>query len=379
LKPVSVVYIITGLKTGGAEIMLTKLLANIDRTRFEPTVISLTDTGTLGSAIQSLGIPVHGLGFSFSFNLSSFLKLILLLKRIKPLLVHTWMYHADLVGGLAAKLTGVTSLTWSIRQTNLSPSYNKLSTLLIARICAAFSSFFPVRIVVNSKQAASSHVRFGYTNTKFHLIHNGFDSKQYYHIPGSHRTLCSELKLASATQLVGLIARYDPQKNHFGFLKAAKVVLNLMPDTHFVLAGSGVDRENLPLVQEIQKRGLEKNCHLLGPRTDMPQIMSGLTVLALPSHGEAFPNVVGEAMACETPCVVTDVGESSEIVGAWGRVVSPGDMKAFALNIVDLLRLPSRERNKIGCLARERVCSNYEIGKITNDYEKLYLQVISGN
>jgi glycosyltransferase involved in cell wall biosynthesis len=84
-------------------------------------------------------------------------------------------------------------------------------------------------------------------------------------------------------------------------------------------------------------------------------------------------------MACETPCVVTDVGESSEIVGAWGRVVSPGDMKAFALNIVDLLRLPSRERNKIGCLARERVCSNYEIGKITNDYEKLYLQVISGN
>jgi glycosyltransferase involved in cell wall biosynthesis len=175
--------------------------------------------------------------------------------------------------------------------------------------------------------------------------------------------------------LVGLIARFDTQKNHLGFLEAASKIHAQLPDVHFLLAGEGVDsRSNHLLTAAIAAHGLQANVHLLGRRTDIPRLMASLDVLASSSHGEAFPNVIGEAMSCAVPCVATDVGDSSSIIGNNGRVVPPGDMTALAREIVAFLTLPPQAKALLGVRSRAHILSNFEVGYVSRLYEAFYQQ-----
>ena len=125
-----VALIITGLSTGGAETMLHKLLQNMDRSRFEPVVISLISKGEIGPRIEALGIPVHAMGMNPRLpNPLVLWRLARLLRQLRPDVVHTWMYHADLIGGLAARLAGCRKVVWGIHHSNLSRAENKRSTL----------------------------------------------------------------------------------------------------------------------------------------------------------------------------------------------------------------------------------------------------------
>jgi glycosyltransferase involved in cell wall biosynthesis len=168
------------------------------------------------------------------------------------------------------------------------------------------------------------------------------------------------------------MARFDPQKNHPGFIEAAAIIRHCIPGVHFVLAGGGVDSSNTVLQQAILEHGLGDCVHLVGQRADMPRLMASLDVLASSSFGEAFPNVLGEAMASCVPCVVTDVGDSSEIVGESGRVVMSGDMRSLAKHIVELLQLPPQEKLALGQQARMRMATHYEIGHVAKLYESFY-------
>jgi glycosyltransferase involved in cell wall biosynthesis len=187
------------------------------------------------------------------------------------------------------------------------------------------------------------------------------------------------LGLPGDARLIGLMARYDPQKNHAGFIEAAAMIHKTLPDVHFVLAGSGVDSENMSLKALIDTHDLADCTHLMGRRDDMPRLMAALDVLASSSYGEAFPNVLGEAMASGVPCVVTDVGDSAEIVGETGRVVQPGDMQGLAQYIVELLRLPTEEKRELGFKARARVEACYEIGLVARNYEAFYEHLVASS
>lgn len=377
----SLCLIITGLTTGGAETMLHKLLQNLDRSRFAPTVISLTSKGEIGPRIEAMGIPVHALGMKSGMpSPTRFLRLVTLLRDMRPDVVHTWMYHADLMGGLAARLAGINMSAWCIRHSDLSPGQNKRSTLLVMKACARISGWLPKRILSCSERARAVHVAAGYCAEKFLLIPNGFDLGMFVPDAAARTSVRDELCLPSDAPLVGLIARYDPQKNHLGFIEAAVSVHQALPQVHFVLAGTGIVPGNAALMQAIELAGLRDCFHLLGRRHDIPRLMASLDVLASSSSfGEAFPNVLGEAMACGVPCVVTDVGDSAEIVGDTGSVVSSGDMAGLARHIVELLRLPADQRQALGSRARERVRANYEIGDVVRRYENFYMQLLSGS
>ena len=374
----SLCIIITGLSTGGAEFMLLKLLQNLNRNRFQLRVISLTSRGEIGARIEALGIKVHALGMqSGALHPFKFIQLVRLLRYSKPDVVHTWMYHADLLGGLAAKLAGIKIIVWGIRQGNLDPEQNKRSTLWIMRICSIISSLLPERILTCSERAKVIHVAVGYREDKMVLIPNGFDLERFCPNPAARGAVREELGLAPDTPLVGLIARADPQKNHRGFLEAAARVLAALPQVHFVFAGTGVDANNRVLMASIDRLGLRGHCHLLGRRDDVPRLMAALDLLASSSLGEAFPNVLGEAMACGVPCVVTDVGDSAEIVGETGRVVTPGDMAGLAAHLVELLHWPAGRRAQLGERARERVRARYAISDVARRYEAFYEQLLS--
>lgn len=376
LNKLKITFVITNLAAGGAEIMLLRLLQQLDRTRFTPTVVSLIGLGEIGPHIQALGISVHTLGMSRGMpNPLMVLRLVKLLRQLQPDVVHTWMYHADLLGGLAARLAGCKRVIWGIHHSNLSKDVNKRSTLWVVRACALLSRYVPVQIISCSQHAKEVHAALGYAAAKMHVIPNGFDLSRFVPDAAARASVRAELGLGADTPLVGLIARFDPQKNHFGFIEAAAQVHAQLPEVHFVLAGTEVDAANVALNAAIAAKGLQAHIHLLGRRDDVPRLMAALDVLALSSHGESFGNVLCEAMACGVPCVTTDSGGPAEVVGTTGRVVAVGDMAALAQQLLEVLRLPATKRAALGKQARARVQAQYEIGHVAGLYQALYERV----
>ncbi len=372
-SPRPLVFVITGLSTGGAETMLLKLLERLPG-RFAPSVVSLTTEGEIGPRIAALGIPVAALGMNAGRpSLSALLQLVSLLRRTRPDLVHTWMYHADLLGGLAARAAGVPSVAWCIRNSALAPATTKSSTRLVMRTCAKLSRRVPDRIVSCSEAARDLHVGLGYAADRMVVLPNGFDLARFRPDPDARGSLRAELGVEADTPLVGLVGRYDRQKNHAGFCEAAARVLARHPHAHFVLAGAGVDEQNRELATAADAAGVTASLHRLGLRTDVPRLMAALDVLVSSSaYGEAFPNVLGEAMACGVPCAVTDVGDSAYIVGSTGRVVAPTDLQGLGDHVADLLALPESGRRDLGAAARRRVEEHFEIGDVVERYGAFY-------
>jgi glycosyltransferase involved in cell wall biosynthesis len=370
---VKLALIITGLATGGAETMLLKVLERLDRQRFLPYVISLTTLAEVGPRIAALGIPAEAMGMKAGIpSPLAFARLVGRLRTFRPDVVHTWMYHADLLGGLAAKLAGVKTIGWGIRHSDLSRHANKLSTLAVVATCARLSHWLPKRIMANSEVARQAHANRGYAAGKMVVIPNGFDLTRFQPDSVARMEVRRELGVAAGTPLVGVIGRFHPQKNHLGFVEAATMLHRRMPEVHFVFAGNGVDIGNAFLVQAAKSAGVAEVCHFLGRRNDVPRLMAALDVLASSSIGEAFPNVVGEAMACSVPCVVTDVGDSAYIIGDTGRAVASGDMTGLAAALESLLILPFEQRRSLGEQARARVAEYFEIGKVVQMYEAFY-------
>lgn len=354
--------------------MLANLLERLDRRRFAPYVISLSHGGVLASRILALGVPVETIAMSRKLSsVVTFARLVRRLKVLEPDIVHTWMYHADLIGGLAARLAGVPAISWCLRNSDLNKIESKTLTRIVVNLCALLSERLPLRILSCSERGRTVHQGLGYSAKKMLVIPNGFDLDRFKPLGGARARIRVELGVALDTPLVGLIGRFDPQKNHVGFLIVAGILHRRMPNVHFILVGKDVDVFNSKLTLAIRAEGLSFNTHLLGVRDDVPLLMASLDVLAsYSSYGEGFPNVVGEAMACGVPCVVTDVGDSAYIVGNTGHVVAVGNISGFAEALESLIRLTPVERQALGDQARDRVAAHFDIRRVVRQYEEFY-------
>ena len=368
-----VVHIITGLNTGGAEMMLFKLLASMDKKEVEHHIISLLDEGTIGVKIKSLGIPVYALKMRGTLGMINALAtLFCRIRRINPDLVQGWMYH----GNLAASLAGIfvrknVKVLWNIRHSLSDIGAEKRLTILLVKAGARLSGF-PAKILYNSYAAALQHEKLGYSQDKTHVIPNGFDLQQFRPDVDAKITLRQELSVDFNTPLIGLIARFHPTKDFNNFLQAAALVHQKHSSARFVLVGKNVDTNNREIVKKIQQLALEGGVSLLGERSDIPQITAALDIAVNASKGEAFPNVVGEAMACSVPCVVTNVGDSARIVGDTGKVVPPCNPEALAGAISELLEMRSAVRQNLGKTARQRITDLFSIQHVASEYEALY-------
>jgi glycosyltransferase involved in cell wall biosynthesis len=376
--PVLVTHIITDVSTGGAEIMLLKLVSQLDRQRFAARVISLTSSGPIGDRLEALGVPVQALGMRpGSPDPRAVLRLAGWLRANPPDLVQTWMYHADLVGGIATRLAGRAPVIWGIRNSNLDVVRSRRSTRWTVQVSALLSRWVPRCIVSCSETARRIHVGLGYAADKMIVIPNGFNLDLFCPDGQAGVSVRQELGLSAGAKLVGLVARFDPQKDHYNFVKAAAEVNARLPEAHFLLCGEGVDWENRLLAGWIDAQGLRDHFHLLGMREDIPRLSAALDVACSSSaYGEAFSNVLGEAMACGVPCAVTDVGDSAYIVGNTGKVVAPNDARALAGAVVELLELPAARRAELGMAARLRMQQSFEIQAVVNQYEQLYTSLL---
>jgi glycosyltransferase involved in cell wall biosynthesis len=208
------------------------------------------------------------------------------------------------------------------------------------------------------------------------VIPNGIDLEAFAPSRAHRVSVREELGADPGAPLIGLFARFDPQKNHRMFLAAAAKLHESLPEARFVLAGGGMDASNAALAQWIDEAGVAGVTHLLGLRADMPRLTAALDVACSSSSwGEAFPLVLGEAMACGVPCVATDLGDVADIVSDCGRVVPPDDPVALALAMEALLRLPEPERRALGVRARSRIEDRFDVRGIAARYESMYISL----
>ncbi len=372
-----VVHIITSLTVGGAENMLCKLVTRMNRSEFDPMVVSLGEIGPLGERIQQAGIPVHALGMRAGIpDPSAILRLARWLRGARPDVVQTWLYHADFVGSIANRIAGKAPLAWNIRHSHLDPATIKRSTLMLGKLLQRMSARYPQKILCCSKAGMDEHLRLGYPASKMEIIPNGFDLTAFQPDHSAREAIRGALGLPADAPLIGMVGRFHPMKDHRNLARAAGLLAHDRPDVHFMLAGEGLTNANTELIRWLEKAGMRDRFHLLGARTDMPILNAALDIATLSSaYGEGFPNVVGEAMACGVPCVVTDVGDSAYIVGEAGSVVSPRSPGDLCEAWRSMLALPADQKQALGQAARRRVETEFSLDVVVNRYESCYREM----
>ncbi len=370
-----IVHVITGLGDGGAEGVLYRLCCNSNS--FEHVIISLIDEGKYGQLLRQKGFTVYSLQINSLITLFyAFFRLIKLLYKEKPYAVQTWMYHADLFGGIAAKFMLIKQVFWGVRHSCLSPDKTKKSTLLVAKLCSLLSPFIPNKIICCGNIALAAHKDFGYSSNKMTVIHNGYDLSLFYPNQESRDKTRQFYNIPSDCFLIGKVGRFDPLKDHSNLLKALAIFKNECNNFKCLLIGKGIDTYNSELMEQISKLSLLDNVVLGGQSNNIPFIMNALDLHVLASLSEGFPNVLAEAMACGVYCITTDVGDAKEIISDDSLVCPPADSALLSGLILKSYLSWQNDRDEWNCKRlsfHKRILKNYSISAMVEKYETQWL------
>jgi glycosyltransferase involved in cell wall biosynthesis len=374
-------HVITGLYTGGAEMMLYNLLSRTNRERFRPLVISLMDFGTLGERIESLGVPVYTVGMKPGQIPTPAIiwRLLKIIRKLQPDLIQGWMYQGNIAAWVANFLSfKKVPVVWDIQHSITGLKQEKKMTQTLIKFGAQISQSVN-QVIFASGNSKAQHEALGYCNKNSCIIPNGFDTSSFQPSKEARLKLRDELGLPSDAFLIGLICRFHPMKDHKNFLQAAELLQKEHPNVHFVLVGRDVDKNNELLQQWIEELKLF-NIHLLGERSDISIITAALDIASSSSaYGEAFPMIAGEAMSCCVPCTVTDVGDSGWAVADTGKVVPPSNPSSLASAWKDLIVMGNEARNNLGLAARNRVIEYFSLDGVISRFETLYDSLLTKN
>lgn len=376
-KKAKLVFVITALGTGGAEMMLYKLLTRINRDRYEPFVISMISGGVFVERIRNLDIPVQTLGMKpGKYNPVALVKLGQMLRSIQPDLIQGWMYHANLAAQIANFLAGAKApVFWSIHHSVDSLKAEKPALAATIKLTALLSSKVE-KVVFSAKKGQNQHTKLGYYPHNAVAIGDNFDLSQYKPVSNSQFDLHSSLNIPEDSIVIGSVARYHPMKDHANLIDAAAIAIKKNQKIHFVLVGPNVDEQNPALTEQISRLGIGNRIHLLGERQDIPDLMTSFDIFTTSSaFGESFPNVLGEAMSCQIPCVATDIGDSQTIVADTGIVAPPSNPQALAEAWEKLILLDESARQDLGKQARQRIEDNFNLdgaNSFVKKYESIY-------
>jgi glycosyltransferase involved in cell wall biosynthesis len=359
-QPLRVLFLTTSMPIGGAETLLVNLVRRLDRRRFAPEIVCLKEKGPLGEELAA-EMPVHSGLLASKYDLA-------ILPRLWKLMRHP---QADAVitvgagdkmfwGRLAAKLAGVPVVASALHSTGWPDGVGRLNRLL-TRWTDAFIG------------VADAHARHlvegeGFPAEKVHTIYNGVDCERF--APQDATAVRQELGITDDAPIVGILAALRPEKNHELFLQGARKILDQVPATQFLIIGDGPRRQELEAVAA--NLGVAESTHFLGSRSDIPALLAACDVVALTSHNEAAPVSILEALSTGVPVVSANVGSVKETVIAeeTGRLFPPGDVAAYAQNVIELLANPTARRC-MGAEGRRRVMARWSLQAMVRGYEQL--------
>lgn len=369
-----ILHLISGLNDGGAEGTLYRLCTR-DRDNRHMVVVMM-DEGKYGPLLREAGIPVYCLNMRPGrIYPSSLLRLWRLLRQQLPDVVQTWMYHADLIGGIAARLAGIKQVFWNIRTTNLVSGKTKFKTIFISHLCARLSNLIPHKIICCAESSAKVHADLGYAKDKLIVVANGYDLSQLKPNLEVGLQVRKEFGIPSDAILLGMVGRFGIIKNHQNLLLALAGLAELGYNFYCLLVGTGVNHNNQKLNDWISFYGLKDYVYTIGKRNDIPAVMNAIDLHILSSSfGEGFPNVLAEAMSCGTPCVSTDVGDAKVIIGKTGWVVPTSDAQALKDAIITALkkREDLYEWALLRQMARQRVEDFFSLDIMVQSYRAVW-------
>lgn len=371
----TVTHLITGLEVGGAETMLARLVSRSDRGTFQHRVISMREPGEMAPVILAAGVSVESLNMKSGIpDPRAALRLRWLLSQQKVDVLQSWMYHANLLASVVTPVARV-PVIWNMRAVP-DVDYGRQ----IAMIDASLSRLarVPAAVVVNSEYGRDYMAGRGYAGARWRVIPNGFDTAHFRPDPDARSRIRWEWGIGDDQTLVGLIARIDPVKDHATFLEAARLLAEHDRETWFVCVGSGNERLEAQLRDLAANKGIADRVIWAGARRDIASVNCALDIATCCSVSESFPNVVGEAMACGVPCVVTDVGDAARLVGDTGTMIQPRSPLALASAWHTMIAGGHKVRGDLGQRARQRILNEFSLDRVVADYEGLYTAVVRG-
>ncbi len=368
-----IVHVISGLGQGGAETVLYRLVTSPGQNN-RHTVVSMTDEGVFGPRLRAAGVTVQTLNMSSGrLSVSGLWRLYRLMRTAAPDVVQTWMYHADLIGGLAARLAGVRAVSWGIRNSGANLGKSSRVARIVAWACARLSGFVPATVVACAADAARNHQAWGYKADRMVVIPNGYDLVRWQRSDEAREKWRRQWGVPPSAPVIGSVARWNPLKDHANLLGAFAQSVALRPDMRCVLVGPGMTADNRELMVLLERCGVRDKVVLMGMREDVPDIMSALDIHVLSSCAEGFPNVVAEAMASGVACVVTDVGAAALIVGEDGWIAPPQNARLLAQALdaaVTELGTPAMQARLLQ--GRERVGRLYGLQTMVDAYDTVW-------
>jgi glycosyltransferase involved in cell wall biosynthesis len=335
--------------------------------------------GVTGQRLESLGYDVQSLGMSRGVpSLAALTRLRRMMVERRPDAVFGWMHHAYLAATLARLgVKDAPPLLWNVRHSITDISHEPFQTRAVLQLCARLSSI-PSAIVYNSHVARRQYAALGFNDDRAQVIPNGFDMEKFRPDAGARARLVSAFGIDADKPVIAMIARLHPMKSQETLITAFRTVLNRGLSAHLLLVGEGMESPPAS-IRELIATLPEGSVTLSDHRTDTESWLAGVDIFALSSRwGEAFPNVLGEAMAAGVPCATTNVGDSAIIIGDTGAVAPPGDASALAEALLRLLRLSPEARKALGAAARERVAEHYALDAVRAQYADLIAAVCAG-
>ena len=372
-----ILFFSTGLSIGGAERTLQRLVIELARRGHQLCVCSLGEDDVIGRELAQQSIEVRTIGFrKHPSDLLKIGDLRRIVKSHQPDIVQTWMYHADLAGGVMTRWFSGAPVVWGVRQSNLDLHRSKRLTRWVVAVNAWLSRWIPARVIYCAIAAARVHRQVGYVPRSEQVIQNGCDTAVFKRSAGRGGTLRLQWGAVEGTPVIGHAGRWDAQKDYPTLVMAMEKIATVLPEAIFVLVGPGIDEENRELVCLLRKAGLQR-VRLLGVSNDMVAFYSALDCLIMSSaYGEGFPNVLVEAMACEVPCVATDVGDSGFIVGPTGCVVPAGSPDELARGVLDIIKMVPAARRELGVAACGRIVEHFSFERMVDQYEAVYVGLV---
>lgn len=368
-KP-TVLHVITSLGPGGAQSGMIALIQRLQRYRH--VVVSLTALHPYGDTLQTLGVGVTSAHVD-KRPLTGLHQIAATIGRERPDVIHCWLHHADVLGGLFGRIFGV-PVIWHLHVGTLERSLLPRSTKAFITACRLVSRDLPDHIVACSESSARAHRELGYYRASMRVIANGVDTERF--MPRSKLRCRSNLAIPTDAFVIGIIARRDPQKDIGTFLNAAAFFHRRITKVHFVIVGSGFEASNGWLHAELARRDLVTSTSCLGVRSDLEEIYPALDIFSLSSVSEGLSMSLLEAMACGVIPAVTDVGDASLVVRHKRLLVPPRNPRALAAAWRSLHGATASTRRKLGQVSRDRVVKGYSVTSYTAAFDRLYRRVI---
>jgi glycosyltransferase involved in cell wall biosynthesis len=372
-RPPHIVHIITGLGGGGAERMLVNLVTHPSEAGLRHTVIALTPDGFYAGRLRAAGIDLHEMRFRRGPSaLVEAIRCVALIRRLAPDIIQTWLYHADLVGLIAGRLTGCRRVVWNLRCSDMALARYHPATRIVVKLLALLSPL-PRVILSNSEAGRDWHRRLGYRPRRWEIIGNGVDETRFRPDPAARESWRKTLGLGDGMLAIGMVARRDPMKDQDNLVRAVAALDR--PDIALVLVGRGIDTD--PALKDLAA-ACPGPVRLLPQSDRVADVINAFDIAVLASKfGEGFPNVLIEAMATALPTVTTAVGDAARVVGETGLAVPPGDRTALTAALARLAG-DSALRRTLGDAARRRVETTYTLAAIRDRYDAFYLALTDG-